>query len=160
MLLNNPAAFHGTNTSPAVRQMEAVHSSLPEQSAVGRTVTKHPALKGFNSKTEVQRMLSSITCVLHISACTLAPWHSCPPKAGLEMTEFLNRGWFIPSKEEDSAQCSEHRQVPTSHLGLLQKRCLSTTPPPQLREQGDRGLQADQCPWTTAMGFSSSRELH
>lgn len=74
--------------------------SLPEQSAVGRTVTKHPSLKGFNSETEVQLLLSSITCVLHISACMLAPWHSCPPKAGLETTEFLNRG----SKEEESKE--------------------------------------------------------
>lgn len=41
---------------------------------------------------------------MHISTCTLAPWHSCPPKAGLEITgeQLLNRGRFVPSKVQDS----------------------------------------------------------
>lgn len=109
--------------------------SVPEQSAVGRTVQKHPALKGFYSETEVLMMLSCITCVLHISACMLAPWHSCPPKAGLEMTEFLNRGLSQAKRKIQPQSLSTAR---SPHLTWGCYRSAASAPPPR-RSCGSRG---------------------
>lgn len=157
MLLNNLAAFCGTNTSPTVRQMEAVHQICTRAVSCGKDSPK-TVQKGFNSNrssddAELHYLGIAHLC-LHAGTVALLPPKSRPGNDRIPQQR------FVPGKEEDSSPKPEHSQVPTSHLGLLQKRCLSTTPPPQLREQGERGLQADQCPWTTAMGFSSSRELH
>lgn len=62
--------------------------------------------------------MSSITWVLHISTWMLAPRHSCPPKAGLEIIELLNRGRFVPSENKSQIPGSwiSQKALQTPHL--------------------------------------------
>jgi hypothetical protein len=107
----------------------------------------------------ISRPEAGLTWVLHISAWSSAPTHARPPKAGLEMPM---RGGVrsdpCPTEWGMAPSLMGYDTPSIGYLGLLHRRLLVTTPPPQEREQGLWGPQLDQCPCTAATGLSSARE--
>jgi len=171
MPLNNTAVFKEWNKYLSCCQTDGgctpdLSSSFPEQSAAS-TVPNHTALTGLNSVKKKAQKMRSAPLPEYCTSPLGCPHHGipAPQKQACKWQEKNSAEVGLSqAKSKTRPRCPEsakrHCKLPTSYLGLLQNRCLITTPPPQLREQEEKGLQLDHCPWTTVVGFSSSRELH